>query len=274
MPIINTKPFSQGILGKTALGSDGLRLGPCNVYYGKENPIQITGTGNEDAIDTKKLSGTGTSFTTELKVGDWIVFNNTYTGVPWRVVKINSDTELLVDRDLPDLTSNNIYKVDLIYLGGTDATSLKWKINKADLKVSQEGDAAADRAVTGYEVSVEMGLASPTLERIDKIVQGFIAQFDTNGNYKGGAFTLPIGEMDSEIASELHLIRIVKGAESTDPLDHIRIFKAVPVVDSEVKYDASSQLFMKQTFNVYVDRTRKVNGKPVIFAVGDITYDV
>lgn len=273
MPIANAKSFIEGTLGNSALGGRYLRLGPCNVYFGKENPTQLTGTVDRDATNLKELDGTGTSFTTELKVGDYIIFDLAYTGVPYRVVSITNNTILLVDRDLPNLTNSNIYKVELIFLGGTDATTLKWKVNKADLKISQEGDSAADRAVTGYEVSVEMGLAQPTLERLDAIVQGFFTQLDSNANYKGGAFTLPIGQMDSEIAGELHLIRIVKGAESNDSLDHIRIYRAVPVTDSEVKYDASSQLFVKQTFNVYVDKTRKVNGAPVIFTVGDITFD-
>jgi hypothetical protein len=273
MAIAGVKSFSLGSLGSSALGSNNLRLGPCNAYYGSDDYIQLTGTADRDAVNLKELVGTGTSFTTELKVGDWILFSTTYTGIPYRVVKINSNTSLEVDRDLPSLTGTNIYKTDLIFLGRTDATTLKWKVNKADLKASQEGDSPADRAVVGYEVSIEMGLAEPTLERLDRIVQGFIAQFDSSGNYKGGAFTLPIGQSDSEIANTLHLIRIVKGQESSDVLDHIRIFKAVPVTDSEVKYDASSQLFMKQTFNAYIDRTKKVNGAPVIFVVGDVTFD-
>lgn len=274
MPIIGARSFITGNLGSSALGSDNLRLGPCNVYFGKEQPIQLSGDVSRDTTDFKKLIGTGTFFQNELKIGEYIIFDSNYTGIPYRIVSITNDTELLVDRDLPNLNNSDFFKVELIYLGGTDAVTIKWKINKADLKISQEGDSASDRAVTGYEVSIEMGIAQPTLERLDAIVQGFIAQFNTVGNHKGGAFVLPIGQMDSEIAKELHLIRIVKGVESSDPLDHIRIYRAVPVTDSEVKYDSSSQLFIKQTFNAYIDKTRKVSGAPVIFTVGDVTFDL
>ncbi len=269
MPV---KSYIPGSLGISALGSDYFRLGPCNVYYGKLDPAALTGTVTRDTVNLKELDGTGTQFTSELKVGDYIVFDLSYAGIPWRIVSIIDNGTLLVDRDLPNISASNFYKVDLINLGFTDATSLKWKVNKVDLKASQMGDSPADRATTGYEVSVEMGLTNPTLERLDRIVQGFIAQFDVNANYKGAAFVLPIGQFDSEIANELHLIRIVNGAESIDPLDHIRIFKAVPVTDTEVKYDASSQLILKQTFNAYADYTKKINGAPAIFAVGDVTF--
>lgn len=265
-------PFIRGDFGKSALGSDYFRLGPCNVYFGNQTPTTLTGTGTRNTTNLKQLDGTGTFFTSELSVGDYIVFSTTYTGAPFRVTKIIDNDTLEVNADLPAITNSPIYKLNLIYLGGVDAVSLKWKLNKVDLKASQYGDTAADRAVTGYEVSVEMGLTSPTLERLNATIQGFDLQYNsTTGEIEGGAFTLRMGELDSDIAGELHLIRIVGGNDSIDPLDHIVVYKAVPMVDAEVKYDAASQLSIKQTFNAYVDRTRLFNNSPVIFSVGNVT---
>lgn len=267
--IDGTIPFISGEEGKSYLGSGTeLRLGPCNIYWGNQTGTALTGTA--DATASTAIVGTGTSFDTELVVGDYISFGS-ITDQTFRVVSITDATNITIDQAVT-IVADSMTKVSLLSLGGTDATTLKFGINKTELKESQKGDSPADMAVTGYMCEVEMGLTRPSLSRMDRILQGFSTFRNVGtGDIDGAGFGFPIGETDLEIVAPLHLVRIVKGAESTDPKDHLTILRAAPMVDAEDVKDATTQLIFKTMFRGYIDETTELGGVPLLFKLGAIS---
>lgn len=262
-------PFNPGNEGPSALGGIYPRLGPCNVYYGDPTPATLTGT-TAVVTDSTTVTGTGTAFNTELAVGDYVAFGSMTSAV--KVTAIASATSMTVSKKVTTAAGDAVKKINCIYLGQTQDTTLKYGLKKKDLTESQNGESPADRAVTGYECTVEMTLTRASLARLGKMLQGFILHKTAGGDIDGGAFTLPIGEMDSEVVDKLTIVRIVKGAESTDAADTITIPRAAPTLEAiEAKFDSSSQFVTKGMFTGYADENTLFSGKPVIFSVGTLT---
>lgn len=269
MAIVGVSPIIVGDKGPSALGGIYPRLGPCNAYFGNPTPLTLTGTTGAVANSTA-VTGVGTAFNTELVVGDYVSFGTMTSAV--QVVAIASATAMTVDLPVTTVLLDAVKKVRCIYLGQTQDTTLKYGLKKKELTESQSGETRADKAVTGYECGVDFTLTRASLERLGKILQGFLLHRTGAGAIDGAAFTLPIGEMDSEILDILTLVRIVKGAESTDAKDTITIPKAAPTLEGiEAKFDAATQFITKTMFEGYADPATLYQGKPVIFSVGVLT---
>jgi len=243
------------ITGNTIFGGPGYDLGACSLYYGDATPLQLTGT-VDNGTNANEIVGTGTEFLSELEPGMCISFSTSPTANVYMVTQVSSDTALKVHRDITEvLTNSNIYLVRLISLGDTSDISLKFKLNKTDLKAIQKGDNPIDRVVIGYEMTLETELTSPAISRIAYVLSGIDAEIDpTTGQYKNLLTYLPLGSKDSDNAKRLYLVRIRDGVESSDPLDTFTIFKACAEVDAEFKFDASSQRMFKVTFYCYPEQ--------------------
>jgi hypothetical protein len=215
---------------------------------------------------TTTVTGTSTAFDDELVVGDYIATTVSGTVYMAKVLEIVSATEVTIDAGTLVAGATEDYrKFTAIFLGGVDAVTIKESVKKADLKYSQYGDSAADKAVTGGEVTIEMGLAQASLERQEATKQGFEIQRDDEGLITGFGFGVAIGELDSEVEDQLTCVRIVGDVESTDPFDTIHFPRSVPMVDAESKYDSSSQRYMKTMFTCYRSEDHKLNGKSLFY---------
>lgn len=257
--------FIAGSEGDNAIGSKNLELGPCNAYYGSFAETNLAGT--ISASGTASITGTGTSFNTTLKPGDWVKAGS----VTFQVKTIASATAMTAMAPVT-LTTATFFKIDAVFLGGTDSTLLKFGLTKQDLMESQNGTTAADRAITGYSASVELGLTRSTLVRMEKLLQGFQGVRDaTTGLYKGAGFGFPIGETDLDIAKELRLVKLIGGIESVEPLETIRVLKCAPSSENEAAFDAGTQRIFKVTFNAYRDDSVVINGVPQIFTMGVVS---
>lgn len=267
--IYGTIPYIPGTIGESFIGGPNLDLGPANLYYGKTAGTNLTGTATASSSAT--ITGSGTAFNTELTVGQYIKFTS-LTGV-YRVVKITSATSIDIDTAVT-VTADTMKRISLLALGGVDAVSIKLSVGLTELFESQYGANAADRVKTSFDASVEFGMTRPTLERMERTMNGLKLQRNaTTGLPEAGAMFFNIGERDSTVWDELHIIRIRGTGESSNALDHITFFRAVPKPDVETKNDAASQIIFKQMFNVYQDDTRlNANGQPAIFAFGDYTF--
>lgn len=263
--------------GSSFLGGPNLRLGPCLAFYGNFNTANLSGTIScgtapevgppaVPAVADDDVAGSGTDFQTDLKVGDVILASN---GALVRVISISSDTALKVSPAVYIPAASTYKKVDVIDMGGTDSTTLAFGLEKTDLMESQKGTTAADKAVSGYNCSVTMGLTRATPERLQAVNQGIrLIRDTTTAAVESIAFGFPAGETDLEITRELRLIRIRKGAPSTDPLDVVRILKAAPTSSAEQPKDASTQEILSVVFTGYIDEETVLDGMPLIFILG------
>jgi len=258
-----TKPDGASFWGNP----NAPRLGPANMYWGDVNPVALTGTA--DATASTTIAGTGTAFTTELNVGDYIEFASLPLQV-FRVMEITNDTEIVIDTAVT-VTADDMSVVSLTWLGCSTETILRLGNLKTGLKESQKGDSDADMANTGYTCEVELGLTRAGLERLRRTMRGVVLSYDASGEIKGAGFTLNLGESDREIAAPLHLVRIVGGAESNNPKDHVVIPVAAPNTGAEWTMDATTQHVVQTMFKGYVDENTLINGKPVIAYLGDIS---
>jgi hypothetical protein len=259
----------DGIEGASALGSNTLGLGPANIYFGNFSATTLTGTVDTTSGDAT-VTGTGTAFDTELAVGD--IINIVGITGNLQVASIASATSLeLTANASATVAGAAATQINAVNLGGVDGVTLKYGVKKTELKESQKGDNPADKAVTGYTCEIECSMTRPTLVRLEKVLQGFLLNRNiTTAAIEGAAFTLPIGETDLEIAGQLKIVRISKGAESTDPLDVITVPLCAPNTEAETKYDATTQRMVKSMFTGYADENTLYNGKPVIFYLGSI----
>lgn len=263
-------PYVPGVLGSSFFGKNGFLAGPCKIYLGSKTATTLTGT-VEGTSGSGAITGTGTSFT-DLEVGQYVSFGAGTSA--HRVSVITSDTAMTVtpalSADVAALTA--IKRVHVIDLGDTDMTNLKWSLQKSDMKSSQRGDGAADRMVSFGAASVEIGAAMSTLERMAAMYQGFDIQHGADGPV-AGAFAVPIGQMDSDITQELHLVSLIGvGLESSDPLAHVTCYKAAATIDSEIKRDASGQIFLKTMFQLYADPSHMTPNGAALFSVGPYTF--
>lgn len=267
--LIGAIPFIPGTDGSSAIGGAYPRLGPCNLYFGKKAGTLMTGT---TAVNTNSttVTGVGTAFATEFVVGDYVSFGSMTTAV--RITAIASPTSMTVNKAVTTALLDTVKKISCIYLGQTQDTTFKWGNKKKELTESQNGESPANRVTTGYECSVEATHTRATLERMARIAQGLLLHKDTNGVIDGAAFTLNLGEMDSDIWDELTLVRMKGGAESSDPKDQITIPLAAPQVEGvESKFDAATQFITKSMFTGYADPDNLYQGRPLIWYLGTLT---
>lgn len=259
-----------GTEGDSVLGKRTLSLGPAQVLYGSINPTVVAGVTYTSTSGDPDVTGTGFTEANGIVPGVWLLPTGATAFV--QVATVTSATALVLMANSPDaLTGVTLKIADMIDLGGTTKTSFKFGLTKAELKESQAGDTAADRAVTGYNASVEIELTRATIARLASVTQGLQVVRDVDGVITGFGFGLPIGETDLEIAKQLVINLYSRGAVSTDPLDQIVFLKVAPMTDSELMYDAASQRVYKVTFNAYIDPDTTLNGVPQIFTVGDIS---
>lgn len=213
------------------------------------------------------VTGTTTTFLTTLKVGRGITFDGLTFG---EITAIASNTSLTIASPSVILDSTAYRSFNAILIGGTDATTVKFSVKKAELKKSQYGESAANRVVTGAECSIEVGMVESSLQRLEETLQGLTTKKDGSGNYTGYGLGMALGESDSDIKYQITLVRIKGGVESSDPLDTIHFPECAPQTDAEWKYDASSQLSVKTMFNVYRSASNTYNGLELFGYAGDL----
>ena len=260
-----------GTEGDSVLGKSTLSLGPAQVLYGSITQSIISGVTFTSTAASTAVTGTGFTSANGIVPGVWLL-PTTGTALV-QVLTVTSATALVLASPAPQTLAAVTVKIaDVIDLGGTTKTSFKFGLTKAELKESQSGDTAADRAVTGYNASIEIELTRATISRIQKITQGFqIVRDAITGVIKGFGFGLPIGQTDLDISKQLIINLYSGGAISANPLDQIVFLKVAPMTDAELMYDAAGQRVYKTTFNAYIDSATILNGIPQIFTVGDIS---
>jgi hypothetical protein len=259
-----------GIEGNSVLGKSTLSLGPAQVLYGNANNPVVAGVTFTSTSGSTAVTGTGFTTLNGIVPGAWLL-PTTGTALVQVAVVTSATAIVLASAATQTLTAVTVRIADVLDLGGTTKTSFKFGLTKAELKESQSGDTAADRAVTGYNSSIEIELTRATIARIQKVTQGVqIVRDALTGAIKGFGFGLPIGETDLDISKQLYITLYSGGAISTNPLDQITFLKVAPMTEAELMYDASGQRVYKTTFNAYIDPTTVLNGVPQIFTVGAI----
>ena len=260
-----------GTEGDSVIGKKTLSLGPAQALFGTLSPPLISGATITTTSASTAVTGTGFTSANGVVSGAWLQIT---TGTALVQVKtVTSATALVLMSAATESIAAETFSVyNVMDLGGTTKASFKYGLTKAELKESQAGDTAADRAVTGYNASIEVELTRATVARLESTTQGIqVVRDSSSGLIKGFGFGLPIGQTDLEIAQQLQLTLYKNGAISTDPLDVITFLKVAPMTDAELTYDAAGQRVYKVTFNAYIDPDTVLNGVPQIFTVGDIT---
>jgi hypothetical protein len=71
----------------------------------KVNAVAVTGTSVGVTNASAAVTGTGTSFTTQLSVGQWLIFANDATATPYRILSITSNTALTLAANFTGTTN-------------------------------------------------------------------------------------------------------------------------------------------------------------------------
>lgn len=223
-----------------------------------------SGASIKKAITT--VTGSGTAFSTEFAVGDYITSDGlTYA----KITAIASATALTIDAATLLLNASAIRKFTAINLGGVDGVTIKSTTKKVGLQEAQYGESDADAVVTGGECSIELSITRSSLDRLAAIMQGFETH-KTAGVYDGYGLGVALGENDSDILKQLSVVKIVGGVESTNPMDTFHFPKVAPKTEAEWKYDAKTQRLTKSMFTAYRSADHVLNGKELFGYSGTI----
>lgn len=153
-------------------------------------------------------------------------------------------------------------------LGDTDQIEVLAEMTKIDLKASQQGDRAADRAVSSQIYTITAGLAKATVEILEDISQGLVIEKDTGGTPIRIWLSDITAQRDSSIWKQLTFKEIIDGIESTDPFGIFDFWRACPSVDSNsMVFDAVTQRYYGIAFITY-----KVNAAGYLDPNGRPTY--
>lgn len=224
-----------------------------------------SGAAIKKAITT--VTGSGTAFTTEFAVGEYI----TSDGISYaKITAIGSATALTIDAPSLLLNASAIRKFTAVNLGGVDAVTIKISTKKVGLQEAQYGESDADAVVTGADASVELAITRSAIDRLKKIMQGFVTH-SAAGVYDGYGIGVSLGENDSDIVQQLTVVRIVGGIESSNPLDILHFPKSAPKTEAEWKYDAKTQRLTKAMFAIYRSPDHVLDGKELFCYAGNLT---
>lgn len=139
-----------------------------------------------------------------------------------------------------------------LFLGDVDSMTLSMGIAKIGLRSAQQGDRDADRAVSAQTMTVSLGMAQPTIDRLENVFQGFQVERDSGNNIISYGWANVIGERDSEIAKQGSLFLIEKGVQTTDPFKIIDVYCMAPSTETaELNYNATDQRYFPVEFFAY-----------------------
>lgn len=157
-----------------------------------------------------------------------------------------------------------------IYVGKTDATTIRKTVEKTDLVTSQDGAGRADAVITTETWEIEFGMAQATLERQAEFDESI--ELNLSGpDIIGASFASVIGNGDLDNAKRMKVVRIKDGIDSTDPLDTITFFLARITPSWELTYDAATQRFMGTMAYCYKDPDNVDSlGRPLFCKIGTI----
>ena len=268
--IDGTLAYNAGNKYSSVLGNgDSPRLGPGNLYAGNETPTAFAG--DVSATDSATLTGNLTTFITEgLQVGDFIYFD-TDVSITYEVLEVNSETEIVIDTAVT-VAAATVSRSNLIWLGCSLQTTLRYGESKTELFEAQKGATRADMALTGYQSSIEHQMTRAGLLRLQTTIGGMNLHRDANGVVDGAGFSFDLGATDlNDYAVRLHFVRIDGGVESSSPTDHLIIPKAAFTAEVEQVFDAESQHSVTVTANAYVDDATTLDGKSLLWFLGNIT---
>lgn len=152
-------------------------------------------------------------------------------------------------------------------VGGTDKWTLKKNVGKIELKESQAGSQAADKAVNSQSYSIEGGLSRMTVERLGELVQGIEVEKDSQDRPTRIWLASAIGELDSSKWKQLTMFQEIAGAiadPATQPFAVLDIWRAAPASEgAELVFDDASQRFYGVMFMSYIHRTKLTpSGRP------------
>ena len=157
-----------------------------------------------------------------------------------------------------------------IYMGKTDATTIRKTTEKTDLVTSQDGAGRADAVITTETWEVEFGMAQATLERLAAIDES-IDLVMSGPNIVGAHFSSVIGNGDLDNAKKMKIVRIKDGEDSADPLDTITFYKARITPSVELTFDAATQRFSSTMAFIYKSSDNLDSlGRPTFGYVGTV----
>ncbi len=153
-------------------------------------------------------------------------------------------------------------------LGMFDAVEVVGSVKKSPIKFDKYGTEPANMVITGGAMTVKVGLAQATLERLGLTIDGWHNNL-SGSTVLGYSWGIDMGSDDLTKAQELRITLVVGDTDSTDPLDTIKCWLAVPAADFSLKYDAGTQRFVGNLFTIYKDSNHlNTAGKATFFGSG------
>ena len=160
---------------------------------------------------------------------------------------------------------------DGIKVGATQATTVKFSVQKAETKHIQYGSSPSNMIVTGSACSLETSLTQASLELMEQVIMGFRLERDSTGDIIGFSFGSSVGLDDQSIARGIRLQPLIGGIPITNPIANIFFWRAAPVSESEIVFDDSTQRIVAVMWNCYLDPNRLDSaGRPTFYGGGEI----
>jgi hypothetical protein len=269
-----------GTRGESYWGSGELMAGASHLYddcaVRESFPVTATTTGASSTLQFAEPAGSA-KISDFVKINQYIEIGNTplATGNKYAMVlAIDDDLDTVtLDKEVNVATATEVRVFAQMMLGGYDDFKVSFGINKLDLTdILDGGESPSDKVVNGGYCNIEIGLARNSLQRQDRVTQGFEIQYDATGKPNAFAFGVPIGELDSRIVRELVAVRLSGGRELDGPQYKVRFFRAAPAVESESSYN-NQQIFYQTMYQCYTSMNHRYKGANLFYASSNFQFD-
>lgn len=252
------------------VGRDGGKIGPAAAFF--DVAVQEDLAGTVAAVTTATLTGTATTFQTDLKPGDYIEIQDTVS-VLAMVGAIATDLSLTMkdpnnpseDLVITVTAGTKIRKFNGLWLGKTapDGISVTFDESTVETKSSDRGESPENVYSSGVTGKIEMTLMEPSLESLQKLLAGMM---NVTRNADGLIVASSIGSRTGfdfkRNAKQLAVIEYDGTRISASGEDRLDCFKvAFSGAFSSVK-NSTDQQGVTLTGHIFEDDTRLLSGIP------------
>lgn len=120
-----------------------------------------------------------------------------------------------------------------------------------DLTASQKGTGRADASETSHTCQVEISFATPTAEIMAATFPGITIIKNSAGDVIQMCGSKRIGQRHSDIWKQMTCTEWVGGKESNGPLRIVDFWRAAPMGNLEITFDAATQRFVGNVLECY-----------------------
>ncbi|EMO12468.1 hypothetical protein [Leptospira santarosai] len=267
--------------GMNIFGQKDGKAGPLRAFHRVETQPLLVPTFSTGGVTSNSLA-TSADLTSQLSAGDYVRLETVPRATLVFIKEIDAASIRMgapdVDADgnradlllsIPALTTGR--KWELVDMGETteDGITIKFEEKVAPIKFAGQGESEANHFTSGVDWSVSLALGELSLEKLHTIIpRAAIPTRDTDGEIEAMSFVRPIGYNFKRNARRFSVVAYGEGeALSKNPRDRMDFWLLQFRFNSDQKRNATSQVALTLDAMAYPDKTKLLNGRPVIASI-------